>query len=132
MDEVSCDSEFVQDGITSFPRGKRQRTALTDPNHSAKNLRHQLTGGSSVATSGDHPIDDDTLRDAGAQMDLICIADFASDLLVTKLCSGDTIEKILCSDTPHDGPTMASCACLVLVLARINLLAVNTNDGNLA
>jgi hypothetical protein len=118
VDGVSCDSEFVQDGITSFLRGKRQCTTVTDPNHNAKNLRHQLTGGSSVATLGDHPIDADMLRNAGVQMDLIRIADFASDLLVTKLCSGDTIENISCSDTPHDGPT------------RINLFAVNTNDFN--
>jgi hypothetical protein len=70
------------------------------------------------------------LRDAGDLMDLIRIANFASDLLVTKLCSGDTIEKLLCTDTPHDGSTMSS-LCLVLMFTRINIFAVvNTNAFN--
>lgn len=59
-----------------------------------KSWRYQIIGGSCDATIGLYVIDASMLQLAGVSKDLWRPADFASDLLVLKLASFKTIQKL--------------------------------------
>ena len=57
-------------------------------------MRSQLVLGSSIVTGGKATFDVGILRLAGISSELCRIDDYASDVLVLKLCSSDTISKL--------------------------------------
>ena len=69
--------------------------AMTDCNHAAKNIRSQLVLGSEVVTGGNAIFDIGLLCLAGVAVELYRVSDYASDVLILKLCSSDTINKLL-------------------------------------
>ena len=68
---------------------------MTDCNHAAKNVRSQLILGSEVVTSGYAIFDVGILCLGGVSVDLYRVNDYASNVLILKLCSSDTINKLL-------------------------------------
>ena len=52
-DGVSYESEWNRNQVYEYLEGKSNRLSLVDPNHNAKNLRHQILGGSCTGIIGD-------------------------------------------------------------------------------
>jgi hypothetical protein len=94
-DGVSCDTEFVMDGIINFLSGKKSWVTMTDPNHNNKNFRYQAIGGSTLPKVGKYVLDADLLRLACVPVDLYRIQDFASDKLVLALASAKTVKTLM-------------------------------------
>ena len=69
--------------------------SMTDCNHAAKNIRSQLVLGTTIVTGGDAAFDVGILRLAGVSSELYRVEDYASDVVVLKLCSSDTVFKLL-------------------------------------
>jgi len=95
FDGLASESRFIRNNLVSFMNGSSQTVAMTDCNHAAKNMRSQLVLGSSVVTGGEGFFDVGILMLAGVQKELYCVTDYASDVVVLKLCSSDTIAKLL-------------------------------------
>ena len=68
---------------------------MTDCNHATKNLRSQLVLGSSIVTGGHVAFDVSVVELVGVSLELYRVDDYASDVIVLKLCSSDTILKLL-------------------------------------
>ena len=75
--------------------GNSNAVVMTDCNHVAKNIRSQLVLGSDIVTGGKAIFDVGILQLAGISVDLYRVSDYASDILVLKLCSSDTINKLM-------------------------------------
>ncbi len=74
--------------------GKINYVALPDTNHNVKNSRYQLIGGSSPASIGAYVFDPALIRLAKVNQKLWRVQDFASNAVVLKLASVDTIQKL--------------------------------------
>lgn len=94
VDGVAVESDDVRRGFCDFLSGKENHTGSTDTNHNIKNWRYQIIGGSGVPSIGKLAVDSDLLRLASVSEDLIRPKDFASDLLVLKLVSYETLHKL--------------------------------------
>ena len=95
FDGVSTETNFIQTNLIAFMKVNNSTVAMTDCNHAAKNLISQLVLGSSVVTGGDAAFDVSVLQLAGISSELYRVDDYASDVIVLKLCSCDTIFKLL-------------------------------------
>ena len=123
-DGVSCDSRFVLQTLTEFLQGNRSSSAHTDTNHNVKNWRYQLIGiGLGFKTIGVFLIDPGLLKCTDISNTLWRVKDFASDLLVLRLASSTTVEKVLklkCQE-----PQSQIILSLSLFFMRVHLCAVN-------
>jgi hypothetical protein len=123
-DGVSCDGEFVQKGLLEFLAGDTNYSTHTDTNHNVKNYRYQgIIGGNSVKTIGNHVIDTGLLKKIAIPNELYRIKDFASDSLVLRLNSADTVSKILMLEN-QDAESQITLS-LALYFNRVHLFAVN-------
>ena len=130
VDGVSLEAEDVRRAICDFLAGVKNHTGATDTNHDIKSWRYQIIGGSCIATVGKLVVDSDLLRQAGVSSELICPKDFASDLLVKKLTSYDTLQKLealLASDAPNAYADAGALAA-TLFFMRLHLHAINGID----
>ena len=91
FDGLAAETQFIRKNLISFMNGNSGTVAMTDCNHAAKNIRSQLVLGSEVVTGSNAILDVGLLRLAGVPVDLYRVSDYASDVLVLKLCSSDTI-----------------------------------------
>jgi hypothetical protein len=67
---------------------------MPDTNHNVKNSRYQLFGGSSPASIGAYGFYPALIRLAKVNQKLWRVEDFASDAVLLKLASIDTIQKL--------------------------------------
>ena len=123
-DGVGCDNKWVCRQLILFLEGRSRHTGIVDTNHNEKNGRYQRIGGSSVKWLGGHIVDPDMLRRAGVSEDLWRIKDFASDLLVLRLYSVETITRILMLDDDDDAGSVGI-LCALLFFGNARLYAVN-------
>ena len=109
--------------LLQYLEGSHNHVALTDINHNCKNTRYQIVGGSSVLNFGKTFINPDDLRVAGIKQELWRVKDFASDLLVSKLNSSDSISSLKMS---HG----ASCTSTILSLSFYftRMISFSIND----
>ena len=107
-DGVSCEVQDNYDQICKYLSGKSNVLALPDPNHNAKNARYQLVGGSGEAGAaiGNNCFDVMLLKQAGVAKELIRVDDYASDTIVLRLASLNTIEKLIKLETNDTGNKM--------------------------
>ena len=82
---VSCDKAHVIRNIKDFLHGSINYLGTTDINHNGKNARTQIVGFNTISSIGSYVIHIGTLVMSGVPMDLIRIADWASDKLVLDL-----------------------------------------------
>ena len=128
VDGVSCESRHVWTAECNFLSGKTNHVGTTDTNHNIKSWRYQIIAGADKqgCTIGGLMIDSYPLR-LSVSMDVWCPSDFASDLLVLRLCSHDTILKMSQAET-NFGSTLAGdkgALGLTLFFMRLHLYAVN-------
>ena len=123
-DGVGCDAKFIQGQLVQFLRGQVNHVALVDTNHNTKNFRYQAIGGSCVAIMGDHVFDPMLLSLAGVPVELWRVKDWASDLVVLRLASADTVGKLASMYREEVGSV--SVLCVTLYFMRLKLFAVNT------
>ena len=95
FDGLAAEIYFIRRNLISFMKGNSNIVVMTDHNHAAKNIRSQLVLGSDIVTGGKAIFDVGILRLAGISVDLYRVSDYASDILVLKLCSSDTINKLM-------------------------------------
>ena len=123
---VSCESRWVQETIRRFIFGKCQHVGITDPNHKIKNNRYQNLGGSFPSVMVGYLFDPGLLHIAGMSHKLCLPEEFASDILVLKLVSHRTIEKLgqLCGGNGGD----VAVVCVTFYFMRLFLYAVNYTE----
>ena len=129
-DGVSSDEKFVRQTLLEFLKGHSSFTAMTDLNHNVKNFRYQeIISGNKMKTIGNTFVDTELLNLANIAKELVYIKDFASDLLVLRLASSETVQEImelLVSDTKSVCAT-----CVTLLFMRAHLYGVNC-EANLS
>jgi len=106
------------------PTGESNVVGFVDPNHVAKALRNQVVLGSAAKTVGSHAVDPGLLLLAGVPDALLQITDFASDVSVLRLCSIETLDKLLRLED-EDEMSVAVTG-LTLFFVRIFVLCANT------
>ena len=131
FDGLSTETQFIRNNLISFMNGTTNSVAMTDCNHAAKNMRSQLVLGSSIVVGGNAFFDVGILRLAGIPMDLYRVSDYASDVLVLKLCSSDTINKLMnLISTNKEDPLNVGFMAMTLYFLRTFLCAYNGIDIN--
>lgn len=94
-DGVSFEQDDVRTTICRFLDGDINHLAATDTNHNIKCACGQVVGaGSGLISIGECVVDSDLLRQAGVSQELIRPKDIASDLVVKKLVSYKSLEKL--------------------------------------
>lgn len=94
-DGVSCDSENNKRMNLGYLKGDSNTVAMTDNKRNNKNARGQAVTGSSSSSLGSYVLDPWHMKEAGVSRELYAIQDWASDTVVTRLCSASTVEKLL-------------------------------------
>ncbi len=94
-DGVSTEVQWNLNTMLNYLDGKIDYVSLPDTNHNVKNCRYQLLGGSSPASIGGYVFDPALLRLAKVSQKLWRVEDFASDAVLLKLASVDTIKKLI-------------------------------------
>ena len=124
------DASEVRDVLIKFLHGESNVCAATDINHNAKNIRGQMFGGALSTYIGDYFIDTGLLSLAGCHHELYRIKDFASDLLVLRLASADTVKKLQIHAKEGGNVSMqhVSVVGLCLYFLRCYVFAVNARD----
>ena len=129
FDGLSTETNFIRSNLISFMKGNSNTVAMTDCNHAAKNLRSQLVLGSSIVIGGDAAFDVGILRLAGISPELYRVEDYASDVIVLKLCSSDTIFKLLkLIEKGAEDPMNISFMAMTLYFLRTFVCAFNGDD----
>ena len=84
--------------------GKASYLALVDTNHVYKTTQYQIVGGSSLRTIGDWVLDSILLREADIIQYLLRPVESASDMLISKLFSMATTDKLVsyCTQNIND------------------------------
>ena len=95
MDGVSTEVQWNLKTMLDYLDGKINYVSLPDTNHNVKNCRYQLVGGSSPASIGSYVFDPALLRIAEVSRKLWRVEDFASDAVLLKLASVETIKKLV-------------------------------------
>ena len=129
FDGLAAETNFIRTNLISFMKGNSDTVVMTDCNHAAKNIRSQLVLGSDIVTGGKALFDVGVLRLAGVSVDLYRVNDYASDVLVLKLCSSDTIDKLLnLVVTSKEDPLNVSFVAITLYFLRTFICAYNTDN----
>jgi len=127
-DGVSCEVEWNKQSVLNFLAGDSNVCALPDPNHNAKNGHYQQFGGSCAAVIGHYVIDPWLLFEAGVAHELIRPQDYASDSVVLRLFSHDSIKKIIRKDSLDAGNV--GVLLVTMVMMRMRLFAVNSRSAS--
>jgi hypothetical protein len=98
-DGVGCDNKWICSQLMEYLSGNLRHVGLIDTNHNMKNFRYQFLGGSSVVWMGRFILDTELFRISGVATLFWRVKDFASDLLVLKLASVETVLKLYKSMT---------------------------------
>ena len=131
FDGLAAETHFIRKNLISFMNGNSNTVVMTDCNHAAKNIRSQLVLGSDIVTGGLAVFDVGILRLAGVSVDLYRVSDYASDILVLKLCSSDTINKLMdLVVTSKEDPLNVAFVAITLYFLRTFLCAYNAEDIN--
>ena len=101
---------------------------VIDPNHNDKGFRYQFIGGSSAVCMEPYIVDTYLFVIAGVPIVLWRVKDFASDLLVLRLASQETVDRIYALEGEDLGSVAVTCVTLYFVRAR--LLSVNAKSLN--
>ena len=92
-------------------------------------MQSQLVLGSDIVTGGKAVFDVGILRLAGVSVDLYQVNDYASDVLALKLCSSDTIKKLMnLVVTSKEDPLNIAFITITLYFLRTFLCAYNGVD----
>ena len=94
VDGVSSESDHVCRIICEFISGVTGFLGCTDTNHKMKYMRCQIVGGSCSVTIEICVVDADILRQSGVSSEIWRPTYFASNILVLKLASCETVQKI--------------------------------------
>jgi hypothetical protein len=122
-DGVSCEMDWNRKSTLEYLQGKSNQLSFPDTNHNVKNCRYQMIGGSCAAVLGMFCFDPWSLKIAGVAQELIRIDDFASDAVVLRLASANTITKVVdldCNDVGNLALTVVS-----LLFMRMRVYATN-------
>ena len=130
-DGVSTEVQWNLHTTLNYLDSNISYVSLPDTNHNVKNCRYQLVGGSSPASIGGHVFDPALLCLANVTQKLWRVEDFASDALLLKLASVETIQKLvnltsrdnLNCDVGNYAATVVS-----LVFLRLRVYAVNARS----
>lgn len=95
FDGLASEGKFIHKHLISFMNGTSQTLAMTNCNHVAKNMHLQLVLGSTMIIGGKGFFNVGILMLTGVTQELYCVNDYASDVAVLKLCSSETISKLL-------------------------------------
>ena len=129
FDGLAAETNFIRNHLISFMNGNSNTVVMTDCNHAAKNIRSQLVLGSDIVTGGKAFFDVGILRLAGVSVDLYRVNDYDSDVLVLKLCSSDTINKLMdLVVTSKEDPLNIAFMAITLYFLRTFLCAYNGED----
>ena len=131
VDGVSIESNHVRQSICDFFSDKCSYIGTTDSNHNAKSIVYQIIGGSNLSYIGKIPIDADLLRLADITQEFWRTQDFASDLVVLKLASSETIDSLLKLPTENYSYTYSNLNALMLTLYFIRLRLYSINGSYL-
>lgn len=127
-DGVACDVENNLNMNLEYLYGERNTNALTDNKHNNKNARGQMVTGSSPSSLGSYVLDPWHLKQAGVTRELYVIQDWASDVIVSRLCSASTIQRLLSTDFQDVGNLAVLVANLTFI--RLRNYSVNARDLN--
>ena len=94
VDGVSVESEDVRQSICDFLSFNIDHVGSTDTNHNMKSGRYQIVGVSCAVTIGTCVLDANILQLSGISSDLWRPIEFASDFLVLKLASYETVQSL--------------------------------------
>ena len=109
--------------------GTTNSVVMTDCNHATKNLRSQLVLGTTIVSGGNAIFDVGILSLAGVPQELYRVNDYASDVLVLKLCSSATINKLLnLLLNSNEDPMNIGFMAITLYFLRSFICAFNTID----
>jgi hypothetical protein len=125
FDGLASETNFIKMHLRNFLYGIGNTVAMTDANHAAKAIRSQLVLGSYVVTCGSGYFDVGLLNKAGVDRDLFRVSDYSSDCVILKLCSLETISKLMLlvgSESPHSIVAIA----MSLYFLRMFLTAWNS------
>ena len=115
MDGLAAETYFIRSNLILFMNGNTNTVVMTDCNHAAKNIQSQLVLGSDIVTGGNALFDVGILHLAGVSIDLYRVSDYASDVVVLKLCSSETIDKLLnLVVTSKEDPLNVACMAISL------------------
>jgi len=127
MDGLASESRFLTNQMLAFMDGTSNVVGFVDPNHVGKALRNQLVLGSAAKMVGNHAVDPGLLLLASVPDALVQVKDYASDVAVLRLCSVDTIDKLMRLEG-EDNLSVAVTA-LTLFFVRVFLLCANTTGA---
>ena len=94
VDGVSSESDYFCKRICDFISDVKGFLGCTDTNHNMTSIQYQLVGGSCAVTIYRYVVDADMLRQSGVSTEIWRSTDFASNLLVLKLASCESVQKI--------------------------------------
>ena len=110
-------------------KGSSNTVVMADCNHAAKNIRSQLLLGSDIVTGGKAVFGVGILRMTGVSVYLYRVNDYTSDILVLKLCSSDTIKKLMnLVITSKEDPLNIASIAITLYFLRTFLCVYNGED----
>jgi len=131
FDGLAEETYFIRSYLISFMNGTSNTVVMTDCNHAANNIRSQLVLGSDIVTGGNALFDVGILRLAGVPIDLYRVSDYASDVLILKLCRSNTIDKLLnVILTSKEDPLNVAFMAISLYFLRTFICAYNADDIN--
>ena len=125
-DGVSCDMDNNKKMNINYLDGDSNTVAGTDNKHNNKNARGQMVTGSSPSSLGRFVIDPWQLKEAGVARELYAIQDWASDVVVERLCSAATVEKLLSKNFADVGNL--SVLVVNLTFIRLRNYSVNARE----
>ena len=123
-DGVSVEERWIITNLVLFLNGKAHFVALVDTNHNCKNFRYQFMGYSCVLIMGNHPVDTGLFVLAGIPQELWRVKDWASDLVVLRMASLQTVLKVAALSESEDQGTVAV-MCISLYFIRLKLFSIN-------
>lgn len=129
-DGVSCDVENNKCLNINYLEGKSNTLALPDNKHNNKNARGQVVTGTSPCSLGSYVLDPWMLKLAEVVREHYRIEDWASDTVVERLCSSDTIVKLLNALQEKKFDDVGNCGVLVVTLLFIRLCNYSVNAKN--
>ncbi len=128
-DRVSTEVKWNKEVTLDYINGKINYVLLLDTNHNVKNSRYQLIGGSSPVSIGAYIFDPMLIRLAKVSQKLWRVEDFASDALLLKLASADTIQKMhnhALQDRMNCDVGNHAVTVILLLFLRLRAFAVNS------
>ncbi len=129
-DGVSCDVENNKCPNINYLEGKSNTLSLPDNKHNNKNARGQVVTGTSPCSLGSYVLDPWMLKLAEVVREHYRIKDWASDTVVERLCSSDTIVKLLNALQEKKFDDVGNCGVLVVTLLFIRLCNYSVNAKN--